>query len=49
MPFEGAFFTEALITLLTKPTTLYTAHFLSDVFMGGALGYSIARFAVLRQ
>jgi membrane-associated phospholipid phosphatase len=24
-------------------------HFLSDVFMGGALGYSISRFAVLRQ
>jgi membrane-associated phospholipid phosphatase len=26
-----------------------SAHFASDVFMGGALGYSIARFAVLRQ
>ena len=26
-----------------------SAHFLSDVFMGGALGYSIGRFAVLRQ
>jgi membrane-associated phospholipid phosphatase len=26
-----------------------SAHFLSDVFMGGALGYSISRFAVLRQ
>ena len=25
------------------------AHFLSDVFMGGALGYSISRFTVLRQ
>jgi len=25
-----------------------SAHFLSDVFMGGALGYSISRFAVLR-
>jgi len=25
------------------------AHFASDVFMGGALGYSIGRFAVLRQ
>ncbi len=24
-------------------------HFLSDVFVGGALGYSISRFAVLRQ
>jgi len=24
-------------------------HFLSDVFMGGALGYSISRFTVLRQ
>ena len=26
-----------------------SAHFLSDVFMGGALGDSISRFAVLRQ
>lgn len=26
-----------------------SAHFLSDVFMGGALGYSIGRFVVLRQ
>ena len=26
-----------------------SSHFLSDVFMGGALGYSISRFAVLRQ
>jgi len=26
-----------------------SAHFLSDVFMGGALGYSISRFAVLRK
>ena len=26
-----------------------TVHFLSDVFMGGALGYSISRFTVLRQ
>jgi membrane-associated phospholipid phosphatase len=26
-----------------------SAHFLSDVFAGGALGYSISRFAVLRQ
>jgi membrane-associated phospholipid phosphatase len=26
-----------------------SAHFFSDVFMGGALGYSISRFAVLRQ
>ena len=24
-------------------------HFLSDVFMGGALGYSVSRFVVLRQ
>jgi membrane-associated phospholipid phosphatase len=24
-------------------------HFLSDVAMGGALGYSISRFSVLRQ
>jgi membrane-associated phospholipid phosphatase len=26
-----------------------SAHFLSDVFIGGALGYSISRFVVLRQ
>jgi membrane-associated phospholipid phosphatase len=26
-----------------------SAHFLSDVFVGGALGYSISRFAVMRQ
>jgi len=26
-----------------------SAHFISDVFMGGALGYSIGRFTVLRQ
>jgi len=26
-----------------------SAHFASDVFMGGALGYSIGRFAVLRE
>jgi membrane-associated phospholipid phosphatase len=26
-----------------------SAHFLSDVFMGGALGYSISRFVVLHQ
>ena len=26
-----------------------SAHFMSDVFMGGALGYSISRFTVLRQ
>ena len=26
-----------------------SAHFLPDVFMGGALGYSISRFTVLRQ
>ena len=26
-----------------------SAHFLSDVFMGGALGYSISRFVVLQQ
>ena len=25
------------------------SHFVSDVFMGGALGYSIGRFTVLRQ
>ncbi len=26
-----------------------SAHYISDVFVGGALGYSISRFAVLRQ
>jgi hypothetical protein len=26
-----------------------SAHFASDVFLGGALGYSISRFAVLQQ
>jgi len=26
-----------------------SVHFLSDVFMGGALGYSISRFTVLRE
>jgi hypothetical protein len=26
-----------------------SSHFVSDVFMGGALGYTISRFAVLRQ
>jgi membrane-associated phospholipid phosphatase len=26
-----------------------SAHFISDVFVGGALGYSVSRFAVLRQ
>ena len=26
-----------------------SAHFLSDVFIGGALGYSISHFTVLRQ
>jgi membrane-associated phospholipid phosphatase len=26
-----------------------SAHFMSDVFMGGALGYSISRFTVLQQ
>ncbi|MGA3042284.1 MAG: phosphatase PAP2 family protein [Bryobacteraceae bacterium] len=26
-----------------------SAHFFSDVFVGGALGYAISRFAVLRQ
>jgi membrane-associated phospholipid phosphatase len=26
-----------------------SAHFLSDVFMGAALGYSVSRFAVLQQ
>jgi len=26
-----------------------SAHFASDVFMGGALGYSISRFTVLQQ
>ena len=26
-----------------------SSHFVSDVFMGGALGYSISRFVVLRE
>jgi membrane-associated phospholipid phosphatase len=26
-----------------------SAHFVSDVFVGGALGYSVSRFAVLQQ
>jgi membrane-associated phospholipid phosphatase len=26
-----------------------SAHFTSDVFMGGALGYAISRFTVLRE
>jgi membrane-associated phospholipid phosphatase len=26
-----------------------SAHFVSDVFVGAALGYSVSRFAVLRQ
>ena len=26
-----------------------SAHFLSDVFMGGALGYTITRFTVLQE
>jgi membrane-associated phospholipid phosphatase len=26
-----------------------SAHYLSDVFVGGALGYGISRFAVLRE
>ena len=26
-----------------------SSHFVSDVFMGGAMGYAIARFTVLRQ
>jgi membrane-associated phospholipid phosphatase len=26
-----------------------SSHYLSDVFMGGALGYAVTRFTVLRQ
>lgn len=36
-------------TLVGFSRVTLSAHFVSDVFMGGALGYSISRFAVLRQ
>ena len=36
----------ATLVGLSRVTTL--AHFPSDVFLGGALGYSVSRFAVLR-
>lgn len=38
-----------LATLVGFSRLSLSAHFLSDVFVGGALGYSISRFAVLRQ
>lgn len=36
-------------TLVGFSRLTLSAHFLSDVFMGGALGHSISRFEVLRQ
>ena len=38
-----------MATLVGFSRLSLSAHFLSDVFMGGALGYSISRFTVLRQ
>jgi membrane-associated PAP2 superfamily phosphatase len=38
-----------LAVLVAASRISLSAHFLSDAFMGGALGYSISRFAVLRQ
>lgn len=38
-----------LATVVGFSRLTLSAHFLSDVFMGGALGYSVSRFAVLRQ
>jgi membrane-associated phospholipid phosphatase len=38
-----------LATLVGFSRLSLNVHFLSDVFMGGALGYSISRFTVLRQ
>ena len=36
-------------TLVGFSRVTTSSHFVSDVFLGGALGYSIGRFAVLRQ
>jgi len=38
-----------MATLVGFSRLSLSAHFLSDVFMGGALGYSISRFAVLQK
>ena len=38
-----------LATVVGFSRLTLNVHFLSDVFMGGALGYSISRFTVLRQ
>jgi membrane-associated phospholipid phosphatase len=38
-----------LATVVGFSRLTLSAHFLSDVFMGAALGYSVSRFAVLRQ
>jgi membrane-associated phospholipid phosphatase len=38
-----------LAALVGASRLTLSAHYLSDVFMGGALGYSISRFTVLRQ
>lgn len=38
-----------LATVVGFSRLTLSAHFVSDVFMGGALGYSVSRFAVLRQ
>jgi membrane-associated phospholipid phosphatase len=38
-----------LAALVGASRLTLSSHFLSDVFMGGALGYSISRFTVLRQ
>jgi membrane-associated phospholipid phosphatase len=43
------YFFYGLATLVGFSRLSLSAHFLSDVFVGGALGYSISRFAVLRQ
>ena len=38
-----------MATLVGFSRLSLSSHYLSDVFMGGALGYSISRFSVLRQ
>jgi membrane-associated phospholipid phosphatase len=39
----------SLAALVGASRLTLSAHFVSDVFVGGALGYSISRFTVLRQ